>query len=51
MECDDRVLLDQWTAAWDDLVEFEVHPVVTSSEAAARVPVRERPPSITPPAS
>jgi hypothetical protein len=37
MECDDRALLDQWIDAWSDLVEFEVHPVITSSEAAARV--------------
>ena len=35
MECDDRSLLDQWIAAWSDLVDFEVHPVVTSAEAAA----------------
>jgi hypothetical protein len=38
MESDDRALLDQWISAWDDLVEFEVHPVITSAEAAARVP-------------
>jgi hypothetical protein len=38
MECDDRTLLDAWLDAWADLVEFEVHPVVTSAEAAARVP-------------
>jgi hypothetical protein len=38
MECEDRALLDQWTAAWRDLVDFEIHPVVTSAEAAARVP-------------
>jgi hypothetical protein len=38
MECDDRALLDAWLAAWSDLVEFEVYPVVTSAEAAARVP-------------
>ncbi|HXT16190.1 MAG TPA: DUF3303 family protein [Gemmatimonadaceae bacterium] len=36
MECDDRSLLDQWIAAWDDIVQFEVHPVITSAEAAAR---------------
>ncbi len=33
MECDDRALLDQWMAAWDDLVDFEVIPVITSAEA------------------
>jgi hypothetical protein len=37
MECDDRALLDRWLAAWDDIVEFEVHPVITSAEAASRV--------------
>ena len=35
MECDDRRLLDEWISAWSDLVDFEVHPVVTSAEAAA----------------
>jgi hypothetical protein len=37
MECDDPALLDAWIACWDDLVDFEVRPVVTSAEAAARV--------------
>lgn len=36
MECGDRALLAQWMAEWDDLVDFEVHPVITSAEAAAR---------------
>ncbi len=36
MSCDDRALLDQWIAAWSDLVDFEVHPVITSAEASAR---------------
>ena len=35
MECGDRALIDEWIAAWSDLVEFEVVPVVTSAEAAA----------------
>jgi hypothetical protein len=39
MECDDHALLDEWIAAWDDIVEFEIHPVITSDEAAARVPI------------
>jgi hypothetical protein len=34
MECADRALLDEWMARWNDLVEFEVIPVVTSAEAA-----------------
>lgn len=37
MECADRVLLEQWMDVWRDLVDFEVIPVVTSAEAAARV--------------
>ena len=37
METSDRSLLDAWIAAWNDLVEFEVVPVVTSKEAAERV--------------
>jgi hypothetical protein len=37
MEADDPALLDQWIANWNDIVEFEVHPVITSAEAADRV--------------
>jgi hypothetical protein len=37
METEDRRLLDQWIANWRDIVEFEVHPVITSADAAARV--------------
>lgn len=37
METEDRRLLDQWLANWSDIVEFEVHPVITSAEATARV--------------
>jgi hypothetical protein len=36
MECDDRAELDQWIAAWSDLVAFDVHPVIASAEAARR---------------
>ena len=42
MECDDPALLDEWLAAWADLVEFEVHPVVTSAQAAERVAMGTR---------
>ena len=35
MECDDAALFEQWISQWQDLVEFEVIPVVTSAEAAA----------------
>jgi Protein of unknown function (DUF3303) len=37
METDDPALLDRWCERWNDLVEFEVLPVVKSDEAAARV--------------
>jgi hypothetical protein len=37
LECDDLTLLMSWIAQWNDLVEFEVIPVVTSREAAAVV--------------
>jgi uncharacterized protein DUF3303 len=40
MECDDPALLEQWTARWRDLVEFEIIPVVTSAEAVAAVTPR-----------
>jgi hypothetical protein len=40
METADRALLDQWMAQWSDLVEFEVHPVMTSQEAAQRMAPR-----------
>jgi len=37
MEADDRKLLDRWVAAWSDIVDFEVHEVVSSKEAAERL--------------
>ena len=37
METEDRGLLDQWMAKWSDLVDFEVHPVISSKEAAERI--------------
>jgi hypothetical protein len=33
MECDDPALFAEWIARWDDLIDFEVVPVVPSSEA------------------
>lgn len=42
METDDPALLDEWTARWSDLAEFEVVPVMTSAEAAERVLGRAR---------
>jgi hypothetical protein len=35
METDDEALFKQWTANWDDLIDFEIVPVRTSAEAAA----------------
>ena len=40
MECEDRRLLTEWTARWEDLVEFEVIPVMSSAEALAAVAPR-----------
>jgi putative methionine-R-sulfoxide reductase with GAF domain len=37
MECDEPSLLAEWMARWEDLVQFEVIPVVTTAEAAALV--------------
>lgn len=37
MEAPDRAHIDEWIGHWDDLVEFEVIPVMTSAEAAARM--------------
>lgn len=40
MECDDPSLLHQWMRRWDDLVDFRVTPLITSSEAAAAMAAR-----------
>jgi len=40
METPDVSLLDAWIDRWRDLVDFEVHPVITSSEAAERMASR-----------
>jgi hypothetical protein len=32
MECEDARLLQQWVAAWSDLIEFEIVPVLPSAE-------------------
>jgi Domain of unknown function (DUF3303) len=37
METADPALLDDWMKSWRDLVDFEVHEVITSDEAVARV--------------
>ena len=41
MECADPQLFEAWMSRWQDLVEFEIVPVLTSKEAAdsiARMP-------------
>ena len=37
MQTADRAQLDQWMDNWKDLVDFEVHCVITSAEAAEKV--------------
>ena len=34
METDDVKLFDKWIANWRDIVDFEIFPVINSSEAA-----------------
>jgi hypothetical protein len=36
METDDPALFDAWTAAWADLADFEIVPVLASADAAAQ---------------
>jgi Protein of unknown function (DUF3303) len=36
METDDPGLFDDWIERWSDLADFEVVPVITSADAAAR---------------
>jgi hypothetical protein len=36
METADRALLEEWMNRWRDLVEFEIHAVITSAQAAQR---------------
>lgn len=40
METNDRTLLDTWIANWSDLIDFEVHPVISSAEAAPKIATR-----------
>ena len=37
MDADHEGLLQQWTANWSDLIDFEIIPVRTSQEAAAAI--------------
>ena len=40
METEHPKHLDEWLANWNDLVEFEVYPVMSSTEAAEKVSSR-----------
>jgi hypothetical protein len=40
MESPDRARLDEWIVRWQDLVDFDVVPVITSPEAQAIVAPR-----------
>jgi hypothetical protein len=40
METDNPLLLDDWITHWSDIVDFEVHPVISSAEAAERIAPR-----------
>lgn len=37
MSCDSPDLFQEWISHWDDLVHFEIVPVLSSKEADARV--------------
>ena len=37
MRTDDAKLLDEWTKRWEDLVEFEIVPVIASTQAAEQI--------------
>ena len=40
MEAEDRKYVDEWILNWNDLVEFEVYPVISSTEAAETISPR-----------
>lgn len=37
METEDPALFDEWFANWNDLVDFEVVPVISSKEARDKI--------------
>ena len=37
MQTHDNKLLDEWMANWEDLIDFEVHSVITPEEAGERI--------------
>jgi hypothetical protein len=40
MEADDPRLLDEWASNWNDVADFEIYPVISSTEAAEQVAPR-----------
>lgn len=40
MECADAALVHEWTSRWEDLVDFEVIPVMTSAAAMEAISPR-----------
>ena len=40
MECDDPLLFEQWVTQWQDLVDFEIIPVVSSRQATEMMAAR-----------
>lgn len=42
MQTHDRRLLEAWIANWNDLIEFEMCPVITTEEASEKVAARMR---------
>jgi hypothetical protein len=40
MECDDVRLFEQWVARWEDLIDFEIVPVISSKDAVAAITPR-----------
>jgi len=41
METNDARLFDEWIAHWEDLVDFEIIPVLTSKEAQAAITIAD----------
>jgi len=42
METDDPLLLETWMGNWKDLIDFEVHTVLTSQEAVKKIGLGDR---------
>ena len=40
METDNPQMLDEWISQWSDIIEFEVHSVITSAQAVEAVAPR-----------